>query len=122
MRYCTRCRKLFEGPECPDCQNLGRTPQAEDWCLLDEQPKVFSDMLRDVLEQNGIPSTAASTQGGLGLFANVNMERYKLYVPYPCLEQAALLKQELFSADGAEGEEGFPPEESGTETEDGEEA
>ena len=113
MRYCTRCRRLFDGPECPDCRSLGRTPRAEDWCLLSEEPRVYCDMLRDVLEQNGIPSVFAATQGGLGLFSNVNMELYRLFVPYPRLEEAARLRAELFSAslpdenaDGAPSEGG----------------
>ncbi len=120
MRYCTHCQKLFDEASCPDCQSLGRTPRPEDWCQTAEQPKMFAQMLADVLEQNGIPSAFTSTQGGTGIFSNMNMEIYRVFVPYSFLDRASLLADELFSPESiAEGED--PPEEEGEEEQEREE-
>ena len=122
MPYCANCQKMFDEPLCPDCGSLGRTPQPGDWCLLEEQPKMFAQMLSDVLEQNGIPSACTSTQGGTGLFSNMNMEMYRVFVPWSEMERARLLSGELFSADPAAADaEEDGPESGAGETEEEEE-
>ncbi len=105
MLYCTRCRMLFSGDTCPECGSLGRTPQREDYCLLTEQPGIFAKMLLDVLDQEGIPTAFRATQGAVGIFSNMDMELYRIYVPLAHLERAASLRDGLLGPDGGDGEE-----------------
>ena len=99
MLYCPRCRILFEGDACPDCSSLGRTPAPGDFCLLTQQPGIFARMLLDVLEQNGVEAASQATQGATGIFSNMNMEIYRIFVPWENFKQAEELRDELFSPD-----------------------
>lgn len=114
MLYCPYCRMLFDGDTCPDCSSLGRTPAPGDFCLLTQQPGIFARMLLDVLEQNGIEAVSQATQGATGIFSNMNMEIYRIYVPLERLDQAGELRDELFSA---AGDDGAGPEEEKEEEE-----
>ena len=113
MLYCTRCRTLFQENSCPECGSLGRTPENGDFCLLAQQPGIFAKMLLEVLEQNGIEAASQATQGATGIFSNMNMEIYRIYVPLERLEQAQELRDELFSPEAAVGEETDDDEASG---------
>ena len=101
MLYCPRCRLLFDGNTCPDCSSLGRTPAPGDFCLLTQQPGMFARMLLDVLEQNGIEAVSQATQGATGIFSNMNMEIYRIYVPLERFKEAGELRDELLSPDSA---------------------
>ncbi len=101
MLYCPRCRLLFDGNTCPDCSSLGRTPAPGDFCLLAQQPGIFARMLLDVLEQNGIEAVSQATQGATGIFSNMNMEIYRIYVPLERFKEAGELRDELLSPDSA---------------------
>ena len=68
-------------------------------------------MLLDVLEQNGIEAVSQATQGATGIFSNMNMEIYRIYVPLERLEQAGELRDELFSPDSVVGDGGAEAEE-----------
>ena len=114
MLYCPYCRMLFDGDTCPDCSSLGRTPAPGDFCLLTQQPGIFARMLLDVLEQNGIEAVSQATQGATGIFSNMNMEIYRIYVPLEHLQQAGELRDELFSPDSAVGDDGAEAEEEET--------
>ena len=110
MLYCPRCRLLFDGNTCPDCSSLGRTPAPGDFCLLAQQPGIFARMLLDVLEQNGIEAVSQATQGAIGIFSNMNMEIYRIYVPLEKIKQAGELRDELFSPDSIAGDGGTEEE------------
>ena len=101
MLYCPRCRLLFDGNTCPDSSSLGRTPAPGDFCLLAQQPGIFARMLLDVLEQNGIEAVSQATQGATGIFSNMNMEIYRIYVPLERFKEAGELRDELLSPDSA---------------------
>ncbi len=105
MLYCPRCRMLFDGDTCPECTSLGRTPASGDFCLLAQQPGMFARMLLDVLEQNGIEAASQATQGATGIFSNMNMEIYRIYVPLDQLSKAEELRDELFSPESIAGED-----------------
>ena len=106
MLYCPNCRTLFDGDTCPDCSSLGRTPAPGDFCLLTQQPGIFARMLLDVLEQNSIEAVSQATQGATGIFSNMNMELYRIYVPLESFRQAEELRDELFSPDSVAGDDG----------------
>ena len=101
MLYCPYCRMLFDGDTCPDCSSLGRTPAPGDFCLLTQQPGLFARMLLDVLEQNGIEAVSQATQGATGIFSNMNMEIYRIYVPLERFKEAGQLRDELLSPHSA---------------------
>ena len=114
MLYCEHCQIAFDGDTCPECGSLGRTPRGDDYCLLTQQPGIFAKMLLDVLEQNGIEAAERATQGATGIFSNMNMEIYRIYVPIEQFARAAELRDELFSPDSVaeDGDgEGFESEE-----------
>ncbi len=124
MLYCPNCQITFDGDTCPECGSLGRTPAGDDYCFLEQQPGIFAKMLMEVLEQNGIEATFRATQGATGIFSNMNMEIYRVFVPMNQFEKAAELRDELFSPDSVAGDEDESDEEAEEEREegDGEEA
>ena len=102
--YCPNCRITFsEADRCPVCGGKKvRASLPEDICFLTEVPPVFGGMLKDVLEQNGIPVLSGSSIGaGMAMRAGSAFERVKLYVRYDHLQRAAETVNELYhSAEG----------------------
>ena len=101
--YCTKCRNISEKAErCPVCGSRRvREPLPEDICFLTETAPIAGDMLRDVLEQEGIPVLCQSTLGaGLAMTVGSMFERLKVFVRYDSLERAREIAEELFSSDG----------------------
>ncbi len=99
-RYCARCGVLTEGEVCPSCGSRKlRAPEKGDLCFLVEKEALWSDMLADVLDQNGIPCMKKSSMGaGLAIRAGALFETFRFYVTYRDLERAQELVEELFSA------------------------
>ena len=100
MKYCAHCGGLTENDVCPSCGNRKlRPPEAGDLCFLVEKESLWSDMLADVLDQNGIPCMKKSSMGaGLAIRAGALFETFRFYVTYRDLERAQELVEELFSA------------------------
>ena len=67
--YCENCYILFEGKRCPVCgRKSSRGPEPSDPCFLTEKEQIWSDLLADVLKQNGIPFMRENVLGaGLAL-------------------------------------------------------
>ena len=97
--YCERCGVLTDGDRCPSCGSRKlRQPEAGDLCFLVEKESLWSGMLADVLEQNGIPCMKKSSMGaGLAIRAGALFETFRFYVTYRDLEKARELVEELFS-------------------------
>ncbi len=112
--YCPHCRRLFDGDLCPDCKSrraAPRTVQQGDLCFATEQAQIWSEMLADVFQQNGI---AFEKEGRLGpaisTIIGFSQESYRFYVPFEQLETALELIEELFGGKGAAEEESEQPE------------
>ena len=46
MRYCLKCRNVFEGERCPVCgSKKSREPAADDLCFLTEEGPLLGGML-----------------------------------------------------------------------------
>ena len=120
MLYCETCGFLYEeGEKCPICRkNKGRPPQDGDPCFLTEKGQIESDMLEDVLRQNGVPCMKKSVSGaGIAMFTGLLLEKFRLFVPYAELEKARDIADELLGgppvdedAEAGEGEEEDEPD------------
>ena len=99
MMYCEKCKSLFTSSHCPGCNGkVARSPELNDLCFLTEQQLPWSDMLKDVLAQNGIPTFVQNTLGaGMVIKAGPMLERFKFYVPFSHFEKAEEIVEELFS-------------------------
>ena len=117
MLYCETCGFLYrEGEKCPLCRkDRGRAPRPEDPCFLAEKGQIESDMLEDVLRQNGVPCMKKSVAGaGIAMFTGLMLESFRLFVPYAELEKAAEIADSLLGApveeEDEEGEEAYEPD------------
>lgn len=103
MLYCEACGCVYEeGEKCPLCRkDRGRAPRPEDACFLVEKGQIESDMLEDVLKQNGIQCLKKSTSGaGMAMFTGLLLESFRLYVAYRDLDQAREIAESLLSKEG----------------------
>lgn len=101
MMYCERCKRLFEGTTCPDCGKArwAREPLPEDPCFLVERGAPWDGMLKDVLDQHGIPHMDHSRLGAaLGMRAPL-IQSNRIYVRYDDLDRAGAIVDELFGPD-----------------------
>ena len=99
MMYCEKCKSLFTSSHCPNCNGKAvRDPGSNDLCFLTEQQQPWSEMLKDVLEQNCIPSFTQNVLGaGMVMKVGPILERIKFYVPFSHFEKAKQIVEELFS-------------------------
>ena len=105
--YCENCYILFEGKRCPVCgRKSSRGPEPSDPCFLTEKEQIWSEVLSDVLEKNGIPHLCHNVYGaGIAMKMGPMFERVIFYVKYKDLDAAREIVTELFSNEGeAEGE------------------
>jgi len=118
LLYCENCQVLFEGGRCPVCGSRKvREPFPNDACFLCEKQIAWGEMLKEVLENNGIPVFFKKRLGiGLALKVGPMMESVRIYVPYSCLQEARDIEAGLFAGDAA-GIGGGDPEDE--ESEDG---
>ena len=103
MLYCESCGCLYEeGGKCPLCRrDRGRAPQPEDACFLAEKGQIESDMLEDLLRQNGILCMKKSTSGaGMAMFTGLMLESFRLYVAYRDFEKAQEIAESLLGQEG----------------------
>ena len=98
--YCPKCRLAFEGERCPKCKKTRTSPpRPDDPCFLTEVAPVWNGMLKDVLDQNGIPALCESTMGaGMAMQAGSMFERFRFFVRYEDLPDASALVDALFRA------------------------
>ena len=99
--YCQRCRRLFDGPACPECgkDRWAREPRAEDPCFLMERGAPWDGMLADVLDQHGIAHLDHSRVGAAIGMRAPSLQSSRIYVRYDELDRALELAEELFGPD-----------------------
>ncbi|MBQ4640474.1 MAG: hypothetical protein IJB69_08175 [Clostridia bacterium] len=101
--YCEECAGLTEEDKCPECEKPCRAPLKNDPVFLAEKAHPWSDMLADVLKQEGIPCLRKGNLGaGLGMIVGQHMNLESIYVPYAHLEMARDILGGIF---GGETEE-----------------
>lgn len=98
-QYCEKCHIVFENDRCIICNSRNvREARPDDLCFLCEKQIMWSEMLEDVLKNNGIPVITKKKLGiGLALKVGPMMERVIMFVPYSCLQEAKMIVEELFS-------------------------
>ena len=96
--YCEKCCMVTDGDRCPACGGKKlRPPEPGDPCFLTELDCLSAGILEDVLKQDGIPLLKKNVLGaGLAISVGPMLERYRFYVPYERLPEAAALAEELF--------------------------
>ena len=96
--YCEKCKRLFEGERCPHCRRSRVRPvRAEDPCYLTERSAPWSDMLADVLRQNGIPFLTEGRMGaGLAVRVGSMLESSRFFVRRDDLERTGEIVDALF--------------------------
>ena len=104
--YCEECNLVFTGERCPCCGGKRvRPPKGEDLCFLVEKEMIWSDLLSEVLRDNGIPFLKKGRMGaGLAMQAGFLGEHFRFYVNYENLAEAAALVDALFVPTSAEEE------------------
>ena len=105
MLYCESCCCLYaEGERCPVChKDRGREPRPNDICFLTERGQIESDMLEDVLRQNGVRCMKMSASGaGMAMFTGLLLETFRLFVPYEDLEKAREIEESLLGGEPVE--------------------
>ena len=98
--YCENCGILTELSRCPVCSNRElRVPLASDYCFLTEKELLWSNVLEELLTDNGIPCVTKNALGaGLTSKIGAMQERTRFYVPYLKLKTARALEEEFFAA------------------------
>lgn len=96
--YCKHCRQVMDNDFCPDCRKATRMPEADDICFLAERSHPWSDILCDVLKQEGIPFLRQSNLGhGLMSMIGQGLELESIYVNWKDWERAVDVAAGLFS-------------------------
>lgn len=113
MLYCEKCQLVINEDKCPKCKSRNlREPLPNDFCLLTKLIPMNAGMLKDVLDQNGIPAVTSSTIGaGIAAYTASYFERIKFLVRYEDLPKATDLVNELFGASDDPESSDFPIEE-----------
>jgi hypothetical protein len=103
-KYCEGCSIVFDGERCPHCGGKSkRGPEPDDMCFLVEKEQIWSPMLQDVFDQNGIPYFCKNVQGAaMSLKVGPMSERVLFFVLYKDVGRASDIVAELFSNDGGE--------------------
>jgi hypothetical protein len=97
MGFCPSCRMEYvpEVTECPDCHEklVKSLPEIEipdvEWTALPSVPGVvYAQMIKEALEQNGIPAYIQSlwTSGGLGVISSTSMTGMAVRIMVPKTE------------------------------------
>ena len=104
MYYCPDCRLANETGCCRACGRRGlREARSGDFCYLTTQTAPWTQMLQEVLENNGVVSTQRLVPGAwaAAYFGSSPQNRTEFFVPYEKLAGAQLLVEELFDAGAA---------------------
>lgn len=114
MQYCKDCKRLVDGPMCPNCRRTKLHAALDaDFCMVAELDYVQAGMLKELYEDEGIPCTEQSVLGAaITVNLGVNFGRIRLYVPYACYEKAQELKDAFFSGEAVILDEETDPCES----------
>ena len=96
--YCERCNRLVYKPKCPGCGRKDlRLPRDDDFCFLTEPEHLWTQALRDLLQDNGVEYVTRNVHGA-GMVAKTGIpQRVRFFVRYRDYQQAKELNEAFFS-------------------------
>ena len=112
MQYCTNCKRLTEEPVCPYCRSTKlRVALDADFCMFAELFYPQAEMLKELLDEQGIPCTEKSVRGAaVTVYGGANLDLIRLYVPYARFDEAEALYDAYFGGEATLVEENEEPE------------
>ena len=98
--YCERCNRLVYKPKCPGCGRTDlRIPRDDDFCFLTEPEHLWTQALRDLLQDNGVEYMTRNVHGA-GMIAKTGIpQRVRFFVRYRDYQSAKELNEAFFNAD-----------------------
>ena len=81
--YCERCNRLVYKPKCPGCGRKDlRLPRDDDFCFLTEPEHLWTQALRDLLQDNGVEYVTRNVHGA-GMVAKTGIpQRVRFFVRF----------------------------------------
>lgn len=90
MKYCVNCRSLCEDEVCSFCgAKKLKDAEDDDFCLLFECERGEGEVLKSFLDEEGIPCVLMPSGNGLRTVLGLNLENYKVFVPYRFYDKAS---------------------------------
>ena len=98
--YCERCNRLVYKPKCPGCGRTDlRLPRDDDFCFLTEPEHLWTQALRDLLQDNGVEYMTRNVHGA-GMIAKTGIpQRVRFFVRFRDYQRAKELNEAFFNAD-----------------------
>ena len=98
--YCERCNRLVYKPKCPGCGRTDlRLPRDDDFCFLTEPEHLWTQALRDLLQDNGVEYMTRNVHGA-GMVAKTGIpQRVRFFVRCRDFQRAKELNEAFFNAD-----------------------
>ena len=98
--YCERCNRLVYKPKCPGCGRKDlRLPRDDDFCFLTEPEHLWTQALRDLLQDNGVEYVTRNVHGA-GMVAKTGIpQRVRFFVRFLDHQSAKELNEAFFNAD-----------------------
>ena len=92
MNYCEKCNSLSNFEYCSVCGNKKvREANSDDFCFLTECEQMYGEMLKDILQEEGISCALMPWGNGVRTQLGLRLDRYKVYVPYRDYERSVEL-------------------------------
>ena len=103
MKYCEKCNSVVTSEYCPTCGNKKiREVAPDDFCFLVECEQMYGEMLKDALQEEGIECALIPWGNGVRSRFALNLEKYKVYVPYMHYEKAREILEALNNASASD--------------------
>ncbi|MCH5164580.1 MAG: hypothetical protein J1F36_06145 [Clostridiales bacterium] len=98
MNYCEKCKSLTDKEYCSVCGNKKiREVESDDFCFLKECEEMPGEMLRDVLQDEGIDCVLIPCGNGVRSQFALSLGKYNVYVPYKHYESSVELLNSFFN-------------------------
>ena len=98
MNYCEKCNSIVTMEYCPACGNKKiREVTSDDFCFLVECAQMHGEMLNDALQEEAIQCALIPCGNGVRSKFALNLENYRVYVPYRHYERAKIIFNTLFN-------------------------
>ena len=102
MKYCKSCKYLCDSVPCLICGSPDLCEvQNDDYCFLFECDTAFGETLEEIFENEAIPHAMVPSGNGVRSALGLNLENFKIFVPYEFYGQASEIIN-YFTSDSTE--------------------